>query len=323
MGKHIEFWQKVLDTHGTAHRSVLWSFPVPDQMSDAEAVAAAIFDFCIWAGISRWSDFACGFEMLYGRDIPGPPHCMNPFAAGVSRPLPLGYHEMRPDSRVGNPVRGSWSRIRNVPKGINTKVGLSRVRGNSELYLSLLESFREKNGDTAADLNQAIELIQMDQVRQLAHSVKGVAANLGADTLASMAADLERAAREAVKNGSEADMTEIRRAFERFKSGHASVLANLDAFFANNRKAPEAVVPLPPANPVQTRKTLNRTALLLDQDLAAAINCLDIVDTDLKHSFLAPIYHRLRQEVADFDSDRARQTIEDILAALPAVPVEA
>ena len=56
---------------------------------------------------------------------------------------------------------------------------------------------------------------------------------------------------------------------------------------------------------------------MLDQDLAAAITCLNIIGADLEQSPLAEKYRRLRQEVADFETDLARQTIDEILGALP------
>ncbi|MBF0475865.1 MAG: response regulator, partial [Deltaproteobacteria bacterium] len=202
--------------------------------------------------------------------------------------------------------------------GIDTVTGLSRVRGNFDLYVSLLESFLTKNGEVSARLDQEIALGHVDQVRQVAHGVKGVAANLGADALASTAAGLERAA----GSSSGLDLTEVRAAFGSFKTSLALVLAELGAYFAHNRKENNTPAPRPLADPALVRKTLGQAIELLDQDLAAAINCLNIISADLEQSALAEKYLRLRQEVADFDIDLARRTIEDILGALPAATME-
>ena len=73
----------------------------------------------------------------------------------------------------------------------------------------------------------------------------------------------------------------------------------------------------PPADPVQVRRSLDRAAVLLDEDLDAAIDYLDAAGEDLEQSFLSAKYLCLRQEVANFDTDLARRTIKDILGALP------
>ncbi|MDP3695115.1 MAG: response regulator, partial [Desulfocapsaceae bacterium] len=175
-------------------------------------------------------------------------------------------------------------------EGIDTVTGLSRVRGNVDLYLSLLESFRAKNGGVAATLDQEIAGGQLDQVCQLAHGMKGVAANLGADALASAAANLERAAREAVSSGPGVDPAAVQAAFDSFKPSLALVLAELGAYFALNRKEIKMPVFRPLADPAQTRQALSQAAELLDQDLAAAINCLNIIGADLEQSSLATKY---------------------------------
>jgi PAS domain S-box-containing protein len=207
-------------------------------------------------------------------------------------------------------------------KGIDTVTGLSRVRGNFELYVSLLESFLNKNGEVAATLDQAIAAGQMDQVHQVAHGVKGVAANLGADAIASTSADLERAAREAVESGPGVDPAAVRAAFDSFKPNLTLVLAELGAYFAHHRKEIKPTVSRPPADPAQIRQALGQAAELLDQDLSAAINCLNSIGEDLEQSPLATKYRRLRQEVADFDTELARQTIAEILSDLPTTTKE-
>ena len=208
-------------------------------------------------------------------------------------------------------------------QGIDTLAGLSRVRGNFNLYVSLLKSFLSKNRDMAAKVDHAIGHFDKGQVRQLAHSIKGVAANLGADRLAAVAAELERAAREAINGDPDADMASIRTAFNHFEPSLGSVMAALDAYFASCPARPNTTSIRPLANPIRVKHSLAQAGLLLDQDLAAAIACLDGIDADLEASLLAAKYRRLRQEVADFDTDIAQATIAEILAELPFGPAEA
>ncbi|MBF0563264.1 MAG: response regulator [Alphaproteobacteria bacterium] len=240
-----------------------------------------------------------------------PPHLYATLAHWLGRQAPKRISEEPP---VGKPFLHI--------EGIDTLTGLSRVRGNFDLYVSLLESFLAKNGEVSATLDQAITLGHVDQVRQLAHGVKGAAANLGADALASTAADLERAAGEAARSSPNLDLTAVRAAFDPFQTSLALVLAELGAYFARNRKESRMIASRPLANPALVRKTLGQAIELLDQDLAAAINCLNIISADLEQSALAETYQRLRQEVADFDTDLARRTIEEILGALSDATME-
>ncbi len=147
--------------------------------------------------------------------------------------------------------------------------------------------------------------------------MKGVAANLGADTLASTAADLERAAREASMSNPGADLAEVRASFDSFKSALASVLTELDAYFARKREENKPTPSRPIADPGKVRQALCQAVPLLDQDLGAAIDLLGSIGADLEQSPLAEMYRRLRQEIAEIDTDLARQTIQEILSAMP------
>ena len=202
-------------------------------------------------------------------------------------------------------------------EGIDTVAGLSRVRGNIDLYVSLLDSFRTKNGEVTALLNQRIEEEEFDKVSQLAHGVKGVAANLGAADLASTASELERAAREVVGSDPGPDLLLVRTAFDSFKSCMASTLAELGAYFARKQKQNKPIFFRPIVDPGRARLALGQVAELLDQDLGAAIGHLNSIGAELEQSPLAEMYQRLRQEVAEIDTDLARRTIEEILSAIP------
>ena len=76
---------------------------------------------------------------------------------------------------------------------IDTNLGLSRVAGNKTLYLSLLEKFQENFVDTAKEITEASKSGELDLAQRLAHTVKGVAGSIGAQTLADSSAVLERA----------------------------------------------------------------------------------------------------------------------------------
>ena len=83
----------------------------------------------------------------------------------------------------------SWP---DLPGIIHTD-GLNRVNGKQDLYKKILLQFRASNVDTVDNLETALSMGDDMTACRLAHTVKGVAANIGAVELAVVAAELESA----------------------------------------------------------------------------------------------------------------------------------
>ncbi len=84
--------------------------------------------------------------------------------------------------------------------GIDTKAGLLRVGGNQALYRDLLVKFRTSYHAAASELRRALADGALDDARRLAHTIKGVAGNVGAARLSETAGNLETAI---VNNGAD------------------------------------------------------------------------------------------------------------------------
>ena len=78
-------------------------------------------------------------------------------------------------------------------EGFDTERALERVGGNLELYRRLLTSLVRTQSDAPARLEQALQQGQLIEAERLVHTIKGVAANLGATALADAAACLDLA----------------------------------------------------------------------------------------------------------------------------------
>ncbi len=94
--------------------------------------------------------------------------------------------------------------------GVNIADGLKRVAGNRRLYRDLLGQFAEKQGDAAVQISTALKSGDEMLAERIAHTVKGVAGNIGITEVQATAQKLEKAIRE----------------------GHDSVPALLDEFAA-------------------------------------------------------------------------------------------
>ena len=77
--------------------------------------------------------------------------------------------------------------------GINTGLGISRVGGNINFYRKLLFTFVESNTATIHKIKTAFTTGEDETTLRLAHTLKGVAGNIGAETLQESAAELEAA----------------------------------------------------------------------------------------------------------------------------------
>ena len=104
---------------------------------------------------------------------------------------------------------------------LDWKDAMSRVLNKRDLYVKLLGKFIETERDTPDRVAVALKNGNADEARQLVHSTKGAAANLGAKALAAAALELEMA----VKAGADTD-----RAMSHFSAAHMDTLVTMHAF---------------------------------------------------------------------------------------------
>jgi CheY-like chemotaxis protein len=91
------------------------------------------------------------------------------------------------------PVRVTDEVILPEIAGVNVADGVKRVAGNKRLYRSLLIQFVEKQGDAAAEISAATKSGDLKLAERIAHTVKGIAGNIGIAEVQSTAQKLEKA----------------------------------------------------------------------------------------------------------------------------------
>ncbi len=77
--------------------------------------------------------------------------------------------------------------------GLDTKDGIARVAGNQTLYIKLLRQFMAQQAFASNQVAEALSANDWLTAERTAHTVKGVAGNLGARELQQIAASLEKA----------------------------------------------------------------------------------------------------------------------------------
>ncbi|MDD5390141.1 MAG: PAS domain S-box protein [Gallionellaceae bacterium] len=97
-----------------------------------------------------------------------------------------------PVARTALPQQAALARFATLP-GLDPQRGLTALRGQADKYLRLLCLFAESHAGDMARLRELLATGEITDARHLAHSLKGVAATLGANRLADQIAGLEAA----------------------------------------------------------------------------------------------------------------------------------
>jgi len=74
---------------------------------------------------------------------------------------------------------------------LNVQDALARCAGDKDFLKEMLSEFLQLSGDQMSAIQQAIGGNDADTLTKQAHSIKGAAANLGAESVASVALELE------------------------------------------------------------------------------------------------------------------------------------
>ncbi len=193
------------------------------------------------------------------------------------------------------------------PEGIDVAGGLKRVAGNKVLYRSLLEQFATKQRDAGAQIAAALQVGDRELAGRIAHTVKGVAANLGIGSVQSAAESVERAIRE---NGAPAGLVEE---LQTTLSGMSDVLQRELERTAPATPAAEKQGPFDPKAASAAITRLRELIEANDGDAAAALPAMeDAVAGKVDRARL----DALRDALGDFDFDGARSKLEEIAGQL-------
>jgi CheY-like chemotaxis protein len=152
--------------------------------------------------------------------------------------------------------------------GLDQEDGLRRVGGNQDLYLKLLRQFAKEQAGVPDRIAALMAGGEPATAERLAHSLKGVAGNLGIPTIQDAAAGLERAIRDKAPDDQiESLRLRLDQVLDRFLTG---LLAALPAEHSEQAASPHPVS----QTPVDTGQLADLTRmlrqLLCDSDPSAA-----------------------------------------------------
>ncbi len=186
-----------------------------------------------------------------------------------------------------------------VLQGIDTKAGLERIGGNLKLYRKLLAQFGDSQGKTPAHIREALAERDRETAERLAHTLKGVAANIGALDVHGASQKLESAIKRQAPDTNELlvalennlrVVTESTRALGSQKKEHHTAMGSVDL---------EGLRPL-----------LATLRGMLEADDAEAIDVLDKIMEQVQDREHVLLLQKLSELVEDFDFEAALEKLQ-------------
>ena len=195
---------------------------------------------------------------------------------------------------------GSALRLLEGIAGLDAAQGLRQLQGRELLYLRLLRKFVSGQADLPARLAAALAAGDWAQAERLAHTLKGVAAQLGALPLRDLAERLELALRE---RQAPALIEPLRQAIE-----HS--LPALVAAIAARLSSPVAAAPASGFDPRRWQQLRERLTGLLEQDDSESEALLEAEEALLRAG-LGDRFEAVAQAIRGFDFPAALAAMRD------------
>jgi len=209
-------------------------------------------------------------------------------------------------------VREASAEADDVPRieGLDGADGLRRLGGNTTLYLKLLRQFAVEQADAVERIRAALATNDVEGATRLAHTLKGVAGNLGAAPVQAAAADVEQLLRDA------SPKSNAEPALERLAAVLGPLLANLRPNLHGPLVSSEpAGAAVPPAHTRAIAAQLSK--LFADYD-TSAVTFAEQNEANLRPAFVAADWERFLRLTQEFAFPDARALLDKSLAHWPA-----
>jgi two-component system, sensor histidine kinase and response regulator len=244
-------------------------------------VAKPIEPAALWAALGRWIRPRAG--------LGAPPTGAPPVGAMRAITAPPGPDRATTVVSLPNVV------------GLDTTLGLQRALGKRGLYVEMLRRFSEGQSQVLTDLQQALAMGDAVLAERLAHTLRSVAANIGAQAVSDRAQALESALRSQQSASTQAEL------LVELGTALLPVLGGLQAWMP---QADAALVAMPAdvAVSTQTADTAERLRHLLSQDDPAATEFFQHNASVLK-ALLGDAFKVVEMHTLNFDFEQALEAM--------------
>lgn len=186
--------------------------------------------------------------------------------------------------------------------GLNVAVALRRLAGNSRLYVELLDDLAGEYGGAAEKLGMLFAGGKTAEAMLLAHTVKGIAGNLGAERLREAAHVLEKAA----ETGR---LEEVDTGLDAFQAALVEVLGAISLVATKENDAPPDNHDSPPHDGAAVQQTLAELAKLIREKNIEAEDCFLVLKRQLSSLATAELLADLGGHLDRFDFNRADEVL--------------
>jgi signal transduction histidine kinase/CheY-like chemotaxis protein/CHASE3 domain sensor protein len=193
--------------------------------------------------------------------------------------------------------------------GLDTQDGLSRVGGNRKLYLKLLRQFADQQGPSVEQITEALAEGDVVAAERLAHTLKGVAGNIGAKQVQSSTGVLEKLIRDrTAANDVDAAKRHVAAALQPLVAELRAVLS------ASAAEGPAQSATPATADPARSRETAARLMTLLAALDPGAADFVEANHAGLRPLFDGATWPEFEELVRDYAFADAQTRLEQALA---------
>ncbi|MFL5240387.1 MAG: response regulator [Rhizomicrobium sp.] len=205
---------------------------------------------------------------------------------------------------AGIPMEESRADNLEIPtvEGLNSAQGLLRVAGNRKLYRKLLRQFFVQQSETPGQITELLKAGDRPAAERTAHTVKGVAGNLGVKTVQLAAGELEKA----IHDGADAARLEL--LSQQFATVLIPFVDSLRAALGEEPVFPAPMV----ANPAELKLVLEQMTKHLAEFDAAACDCLEANRGVFASCFSAEEFGKFEQQVQGYAFGEALAQLEQV-----------
>lgn len=188
--------------------------------------------------------------------------------------------------------------------GVDIAGGLMRVAGNKRLYRDLLVQFATKQSEVSSQICAALQDGDRKLAERIAHTVKGVAGNIGLGKVFTAAEKLERAIREA-----HAGLPVLLEEFDQVLSRQVQAIQAATRDSKADRAEPKKCPRFDAQAASQAIAHLRPLLTASDGDAAEALLALECALADIGDN---PRLHALSAAIDEFDFEGALLRLDEI-----------
>ncbi|MCP5163038.1 MAG: transporter substrate-binding domain-containing protein [Hahellaceae bacterium] len=201
-------------------------------------------------------------------------------------------------------------------KGVDLSAGLHTTQNNIPLYHKLLKKFGESQATFPDEFDAAYQSEDYIKAERLAHTLKGLAGNIGAHAVQAAAAELESICRQVKEHPANdpllkrEQMAQVQAAEAQVNVQLSPLLAALNAFGQTHHAADTPTFDTPDKDDGRLQGYLSELRTLLEDNDTEAADIIDAIFELPGHYAQQTDFKALAQAVEEYDFDRALMALK-------------